>query len=402
MNFEPAVKSTAATSVWRGVFCALMSFAAVSTAIAEEPAAQPAPAPEQWFLMDTLHSTPVGSFLEDNRINIYGWTEGSYTASSVGHAYTPNYFDNPTDQFLLNQNWLVFERTVDTTASEPTFGFHSAWILPGTDARYTLSRGLFDEQSGHVRVDAFHLYAEAYLPSVLGGLDLIIGKNATPVFYEVEDAPVNPLYSHSYIYQYGGPFTHTGVQAKVKVSDVLTLDTRLTTGNDIWFDQVGSPTFIESAIYTSPDGVNALTSSFIAGSGTYDVGEEFNNYNLVDFVFTHKFNDALTYALDAVFGYERNVPGIGTGTWYAAANYLTYSLCDNLSATARFELFKDQDGIRSGAEGLFTATTVGLNYKITKSLIVRPELRYDYFSNGDRYDGDSGEFTAGGDLIVRW
>jgi hypothetical protein len=53
------------------------------------PNETPSSAPDQWLLMDTLHGTAVGTFMEENRINLYGWTEGSFTASSAGNATSP-------------------------------------------------------------------------------------------------------------------------------------------------------------------------------------------------------------------------------------------------------------------------------------------------------------------------
>ena len=120
---------------------------------------------------------------------------------------------SPPNAFEVNQNWLVFERTVVTTGTtEPTFGFHTAFILPGADARYTPSRGLLDHQRGvgdvsqyNYPIDIFHAYVEAFFPTIGQGLDVKIGKNAVPFFAETEDKVYNPLFSHTYIFYYGAP-----------------------------------------------------------------------------------------------------------------------------------------------------------------------------------------------------
>ena len=43
----------------------------------------PAPAPDRWFLMRELQGTYPGWLLDGNRIQVYGWTDTSFTASSA-------------------------------------------------------------------------------------------------------------------------------------------------------------------------------------------------------------------------------------------------------------------------------------------------------------------------------
>ena len=78
-------------------------------------------------------------------INIGGWTELSYTASTDRSTNGPMGFNNRANQFLLQQNWLQIDReAVDDNAVSPTFGFRLDAILPGSDYRFTLPRGLFN------------------------------------------------------------------------------------------------------------------------------------------------------------------------------------------------------------------------------------------------------------------
>ena len=142
--------------------------------------------------------------------------------------------------------------------------------------------------------------------------------------------------------------------------------------------------------------------SGLFGSGRYDVGEQFNNPNLLDLVYTHTINPWLSYALDALVGYETNVPDIGTATWFAAVNYLTCKLTPRLSGTTRLEFFDDVDGNRTGFKGLYTATTAGLNFQPRKDIIFRPEIRYDYNNESRPFDDKHGLFTATADVILRW
>src|SRR5262249_16098074 len=113
---------------------------------APPPATTPAP-PDRWLLMKSLQGTWPGWLLDSRRIQVYGWTDLSFTASSAAHSQLPMGFNSRANEFLLQQNWLRIERPVVTSGTtEPTFGFRSDTILPGTDYRFTVSRGLFSGQ----------------------------------------------------------------------------------------------------------------------------------------------------------------------------------------------------------------------------------------------------------------
>jgi hypothetical protein len=110
-----------------------------------KPAAPATPA-DRWALMRLLQGTWYGAVLDDNRISISGWTEGSFTASTARVSQLPIGFNYRANEFLLQNNWLRVERTVDQGATTPTWGFRSDTILPGSDYRFTIARGLFSDQ----------------------------------------------------------------------------------------------------------------------------------------------------------------------------------------------------------------------------------------------------------------
>src|SRR5205823_4821462 len=101
------------------------------------------------------------------------------------------------------------------------------------------------------------------------------------------------------------------------------------------------------------------------GSGRFNQPENFNNVEIFDLVWTHKFSERLNYTLDALYGFETNVPDIGTASWAAAVHYLTCQVAPRLSASARLEFFHDTQGQRTGFEGLYAAVTAGVTWKPT-------------------------------------
>jgi hypothetical protein len=376
---------------------------------APAPAPPSAPAPDRWWLMKDLQGTWPGALLDGNRLQISGWTELSYTASSAEHSNLPMGFNYRANQFDLQQNWLRIERgVVSSGTTEPTWGFRSDTILPGTDYRFTTARGLFDSQltanNGQPNtygIDPIQFYGEAYFPTVGRGLDLKVGRFFAQYGVESNDAPSNSLASHAYTMIYD-PFTHTGVLGTLKLTDVWSVQAGAVLGSDVFIDPADEPTFIGSVKWVQPGGRNSILASVIVGPGRYDVRHEFNNPNLVDVVFTHQVNSRLTWTAEGLVGYQDNVPDIGTAHWFGVINYLTWTFSPRLSGTTRLEFFDDIDGQRTGFPGLYTDWTVGLNFKTEPWIIVRPEVRYDYNGESRPFEGRHGLFTAALDVILRW
>jgi hypothetical protein len=381
------------------------------SAAAPAPAPAPAatPAPDRWMLMKALQGTWPGAELDENRMAISGWTEGSFTASSDRASNLPMGFNYRANEFLLQQNWLRIERTVVTTGTtEPTFGFRSDWILPGSDYRFTLARGIFngqlteDEgQPNRYGIDPIQFYAEAYVPTVAQGLDVKVGRFFALYGVETNDAVSNQFCSHAYTFIYD-PFTHTGIVTTTKLSNVWTVQAGAVLGSDVFIDPADEPTFIGTVKWTRPDGRDSVLFSLILGSGRFNQERAFNNPEVVDLVYTRLLNARLTYQFESLYGYQAHVTDLGTTDWLGVLNYLTYVFTPRLSGTTRLEFFDDFQGQRTGFAGLYTALTAGLNFKPRKDVIFRPELRYDYNDESRPFEGKHGLLTAATDLIVRW
>jgi hypothetical protein len=382
------------------------------TAAAPAPAASApptTPTPDRWLLMKALQGTYPGYELDDNRMQVLGWTEVGFTGSSDSHSNLPMGFNYLANQAALQQNWLRFERTVVTSGTtEPTFGFRTDTILPGTDYRFTVARGLLSDQltANHgtpdtYGIDPVQFYAEAYFPTVFRGLDIKVGRFYAQYGVESIEAPNNALFSHTYSFL-DNPFTQTGIVATATLSDIWTVQAGLVTGEDVFIAPGMEPTFIGSVKWTSPDQRDTATLATILGSGRFEQRRNLNNVDILDLIYTHKVNDRLTYTFEALGGYETNFPDVGTAHWFGVVDYLTYTFTPRLSGTARLEFFDDMQGIRTGARGLYTTPTVGMQFKLRNDVILRPEIRYDDNSQSAAFEGHHGLFTASTDLILRW
>jgi hypothetical protein len=66
------------------------------------------------------------------------------------------------------------------------------------------------------------------------------------------------------------------------------------------------------------------------------------------------------------------------------------------------EFFNDFEGQRTGFEGLYTALTVGVQFRPTKDILIRPEIRYDHNNYSDPFEGKSSLFTSAIDVLIRF
>jgi hypothetical protein len=376
---------------------------------APAPASAPSSTPDRWLLMKSLQGTWPGAILDSARMQVTGWTDLSFTASTDRDSNLPLGFNYRANEFLLQQNWLRIERSVVTTGTtEPTFGFRSDTILPGTDYRFTLARGLFDSQltANHGQpnlygIDPIQFYLEGYFPTVARGMDIKFGRIFCQYGVEANDAVSNALASHAYTFIYD-PFTHTGVMSTLKLSDAWSVQAGVMLGSDIFIDPADDLTGMGSIKWAPPTGRDTVLFSFIVGNGRFDQTHNFHNPEIFDLVYTHKVNARLNYSFESLYGFTTNVPDIGFANWFGVLNYLTRDFTPRLSGTTRVEFFDDVQGQRTRFSGLYTAVTAGLSFKPRKDMIFRPEIRYDYNLHSRPFEDNHGLFTAAADLILRW
>jgi hypothetical protein len=285
------------------------------------------PVSDRWLLMKSLQGTWPGAVLDSQRMQITGWTDVSFTASSDRDSNLPLGFNYRANEFVLQQNWLRFERSVVTSGTtEPSFGFRSDTILPGVDYRFTFARGVFDSQltANHGQpnlygIDPIQFYVEANFPTIGQGLDIKFGRIFCQYGVEVNDAPGNALLSHAYTFIYD-PFTHTGVMTTLKLTDVWSFQAGVMLGSDIFIDPADTPTGMGSVKWIQPGNRNTVLFSFIVGSGRFNQARSFHNPEVFDLVYTHKFNPLLNYNFESLFGSTTNVPQNDMATWVVIFN----------------------------------------------------------------------------------
>jgi hypothetical protein len=287
------------------------------------------------------------------------------------------------------------------------------------------------------------LYAEAGY----GDHAVKVGHFYTIIGYEVVPAIGNFFYTHAYTMQYGEPFTHTGILDTYKANDQLTLYGGITNGWDNFSDPINilgpisntaypgynsNAAFLGGATMKSSDEKQALTIVGTSGNELANFASNaVGNRSMFSTVYTNELTDKVTYVFQNDNGWQFNAgtPNTlnqsqpGTALWYGINQYLFYNFSETLVGGMRFEWFRDNNGYRvysglrnalfgvpnsaTGFQGNFWQMTYGLNWKPTNNWIIRPELRYDWYtpdhmkgalpygSNFDKY----GQLYGGCDAI---
>ena len=360
-------------------------------------------------------------------------------------------FTDKDNQLLVNQLSFIISRDADLK-KQYDLGFKFQYMY-GTDARYTHFLGELDKVTDALYqmdiVEAWLLYHTPWLGT--GGTDFKIGQYVTLEGTEVIDPRGNFFYSHSYIFNFGIPFKHTGVLAETHVHPMFDLYYGIDTGVNTTFGHPGDPT--NSASFHGGFGLNLLKGDLTVLATTHIgkvlpetgplatqiifPGVEVQNRYLNDITVVYKVNKKLTvtydfnYILDdtPIFG----TTGKSVADGFGIASYWVYSCTDNISLGFRNEWWRDEQGAFVAAfpgnldfvnaqEGQlntslisqppgkgtnYYALTAGLNWKPEvpkdyEGMVVRPEIRWDHSTDTRPFNDftDHNQYTIAADVIV--
>ena len=344
-------------------------------------------------------------------------------------------FTDRSNQVVLNQALLTAQRPLDPKATGYDFGFKLEGLY-GTDGRYTQALGEFNHATNSRYQPALiEANVAVHLPWLSsGGIDAKIGQFATPLGFETIDPSASPFYSHSYIFNFGLPFTQTGVLTTTHATPWLDVYFGVDSGENTTFDR-GHGDNNGAAAGTAGLGFNlfggkltvlALThigpenpSRTVSNAGSYNRYEN-------DLVTTYKATDKLTLTneLNLIRDDFSRATGLGV------AQYAAYALTGTVTLNARAELFRDDKGFFVAADpagnsyvrsqlGLpaqtisvgaatYSEFTLGATWKPAVpaplgTLMIRPEIRYDQtLSRAKAFNNQTSRHavTAAADIIL--
>jgi len=363
-------------------------------------------------------------------LRVRGWLDQGFTwnpDSPDNRLNGPQGFNYRSNEYLMNQLYLILERPVNTEGGFWDIGGRVD-LLYGTDYQFTEALGLELEQDGTQKWNSdshmtygFALpqfYVEAFAP-IGGGLTIKAGHFYTIVGYETVPAPDNFFYSHAYTHLYGEPFTHTGMLASYNLAPNVVVHSGWTLGVDNFTDPNDNLGYLGGITWELGPGTS-IAYAFHWAEDSFQRRFENSAEYVQSIVFKHELAPGLRYVFQTDFGYGEDQKvtrreGTGHAEWYGTVHYLFYDICPNLTAGMRFEWFRDEDNARITGLGEFADggnyfdLTFGLNWKPLPSVIVRPEARWDW-SNVDAtgsgirgvFDdfSDKNQFTGAVDVIL--
>jgi len=395
------------------------AFEAADPVLNDEVSMGVIPSSQSWFLF----GKPDGG-------GVYGWLDGGFVGNVASPASKFNGPYNAVDranEAMANQVYLIGERLLPTDNSTAIGG--RVDLLYGEDFFLAQSRGWEFTTSGNGNWNSGEYYGLA-IPQLYAevghqDLSLKLGHFYTIVGYEGVPAVGNFFYMKSYSYQFAGPFTEWGGLIHWQASDSIDVDGGIVNGwNNISSGYTG-PTFLWRVRAKNDD--NSLSTSFaiITGNEASDPASPSllaiplvaANRTRYSWIVEARPSRKLQYVFHQWLGTENNGTVQGnTALWTGIDQYLYYAASDRWKWGGRFEWFQDADGVRVGLNrpsnpntvplpGNYFSLTVGPNWVPSSNVLVRPAIRWDFYSGTAKPfdDGAStSQFLVGFDAIQKF
>jgi hypothetical protein len=214
-------------------------------------------------------------------------------------------------------------------------------------------------------------------------MDVQVGRMGTIIGYEGALAPYRPFYSNDYQWFYAEDGAFTGLLTNLHVNKQLDVWNGITMGANTFFTlrsdnswcyigqvnywlQPEKKTLLSASVYAGPNAIFAAPGL----AGSFDT--------TIELRIQQNWSKCLTQIIQSDDGWDRNVPGVGTGSWYSLYTILIYHLSPKLDLNLRGEWFDDVQGTRTGIATAYEEGTIGFDYHPYKWVSFRPEIRGDF------------------------
>ncbi len=384
-------------------------------------------------------------------LNIGGWTAQSFTWNPQNPA---DRFNGPVtwldqaNQYQLNEQWLYFDRPTATGGDGWDAGGRVD-INYGTNARFDTEAGLENRVNTPNNPYMALALQQFYGELAYNKLKVKFGHFLSPVGYFVVPTPQNFFNTLPYTFQYGEPFTHTGMLATWTASEHWAIGGGLIRGWDNFSSANPNLGSLTTVTWTG-DNKDSLAwvwvqshepNSVSGGAGPPPGGRVYTSRFLQTLVYTRPLTDKLTWIAQSDLGVQGAavVEAVGpakTARWYGLNQYWFYKVNDSWTWGLSYEWFRDEEGFRvgnlmpsvfnpsnsswgnSGANppvgpgfaGNFNDINFGPQWRPrgSQNLLIRPDLRWDWYGGSRNPQGqlpyDAGtrsqQFIWGTDVVI--
>lgn len=349
-----------------------------------------------------LFPDPIGGF------KVSGWVYGTGNYNPTNGAntrYNGPLTQNDQEGVYLNQFYLSIAKELEDCFS---WGARVD-LMYGNDYLASQSRGWeLRPRRGFVNhwnsgQDYGLAIPQAYVEAGTNQFSIKVGHFWTPIGYMSVPAPSNFFNTLPYGTMATQPFTHWGAIATATPNDNWSGFFGLVNGWDALDRPTDSVAVLGGAKYTFDENRGFFSASFITGQEPENLAGGYSNRTLFNFILGLNFADNWEFVFENNTGWQRN-QGLETSWFYSFQPFLFYKINDCLKWGIRYEYFHDPgafvSGIRLGNpnvgpyNGNFHTVATGLNWAPngSKNLMIRPEVRYDWF-NGNGVPFDAGRDT---------
>jgi hypothetical protein len=392
-----------------------------------------------WPLMKAIHQGPNGEAIKESKILLDGWFTSYGDWSTSNRSNIPAAYWNVPNAYGMDQTVLRLHREIDSVQTDHIdWGFRSI-ALYGQDYRYTTAGGFISNQLlGRNSLNGFdpvEQFFELYIPGVMEGLNIRIGRWIACPDIENQYSVDNYLASHSLLFTFDTN-TQTGIMGTVKLNDQWHLQAAIHAGTDMapWYPGA-TPTGAFGFRWVSLDNndavyawLNAINSAEFRQFKVNGEARGHDNFNYAVGTWEHRFDKEgrivtktegyYMWQFDAFVGGTPSfgpVRGFGGGGGFGAPipgrsqtfgvlNYTMFQVSKKDYFTVRNEYWVDQQGERSGTPGQYSSHTIGISHKFNALVMLRPEIGYyrNYDNKAFDFQSQKGQLLYGADFTVRF
>lgn len=380
-------------------------------------------------------------------INAFGHIQGGFSTDfrrNINDMLFGNNLNERDTRPSLNQAYIVFEKALDLDKKKDMLHFGARVdFFAGHDAPdfENIALGFLENFTGNqlnlntpypgtpppfgatfpdpdeFGISVPQFYVDTHLPILTDrGLDIRVGRFYTLMVGELSPAASTDFYSHSYEYYYSAPFTHFGTMTNLHIADTIDFYNGIVRGWDTVFtDYNDTPMYHGALGWTSCDKRKTLFTAWCVGPEPTFVSINQNQFwrTQISSYFTIKFGhyDEWRFVTGGNIAWQpgasANVNNGGVqeaAEWYGTNTYLFYTVCPKLILGSRFEWFRDDDGFRTGFPTSYLAGTLNATWKPWQNLRIRPEVRYDYSTQGSPFNAGTrrDQWVTGFDVIYEF
>jgi hypothetical protein len=402
-------------------------------------------------LMVAMANTTFGKALTDNNMQIYGWVNGggnisTNTVRTGGNS--PAAYDFTPNAIQLDQAVIYFERTPDTVQTDHMdWGFRLSAIY-GENARYTAAYGVASYQflgkNEYYSYDFPMEYGELYVPWVIDGMLIRLGRFISVPDIEAQLAPNNYMYTHSMTYTFDN-YTNTGLQTTTAINKNWFIQLGVTVGTEAapwhWGETIANPfpnpVYPGNTMLKDPGATPSLTAGvrwqsdngwdnvYVVADAINSGNWGYNNLQWKGITWYHRINDDWHFSWETYYLNQNNVlnannsyvvnqivpnggfpfagmvngpnlaqcanPNVLTCTAgaFGTVMYLNYqfSPLDNISF--RPEFYDDMEGQRTGTKTRYVDFGIGWQHWLSPQIEIRPEVTYYRSLDAPAFNGNS-------------